>query len=76
MKKFALIAALAVSVNAKGFKHPTVHMGVVNFNSSEVYHPPKFRSKSDIRMEEDNRIYKMYEKEREHDLNVLHDQFD
>ena len=77
MKKLALTSALAVSAIAKGpYKNPTVHMGVVNFDASEVYHPPKWRPKSEIRMEEDNRIYKLYEKEREHDLNVLHDEFD
>lgn len=74
--KFALMSAMALTARAGGYAKPNVHMGVVSFNATEVYHPPKVRNRHDVRMEEDKRLYAIYEQEREHDQNTLHDKFD
>ena len=72
-----LLADTSSVVHCKhgGYARPGVHMGVREFNATEVYTPPKVRSRHDVRMEEDKRMYASFEKEYQHDQNVLHERF-
>lgn len=59
----ALFMAPSVTSKRQGYARPGVHMGVQEFNATEVYTPPKVRSRHDVRMEEDQRLYAEFEKE-------------